>query len=112
VNFGCSHNKELVTDVICHYKPARGNLGTFGLGGTPLKPLTTVWMKFDIFKKNSANIWLLGKVHLIQDICKFYEEKNNLILHLFANFKETLFDKVVRKCPYTVCNNGVQQGLQ
>jgi hypothetical protein len=98
---GCKPNAALIKDVVCHYKGDRNSLGQYRFAGTPVVPLTGLWLKLDSFHKNSANHWQLGKIHLKQDICGFYKE-NNLIFYIFGSFKEILIDKVLKECPYPV----------
>jgi hypothetical protein len=112
VNIGCNYNKSFVTDVVCRFKPVRGKLGRMILNATPVVPWTTVWVKMDSFRKNSANIWQQGKIHITQDMCRFYEEKNNLILVLLGAFKESIFDKIMKKCPYTVSGSFLNEIIQ
>jgi hypothetical protein len=97
---GCKVNDALVKDVVCRYKGNRSNLGQFRFAGTPVVPLTGLWLKLDSFHKNSANHWQLGRIHLKQDVCRFYKDKNNLIFYILGAFKEGVFDKLIKECPY------------
>jgi hypothetical protein len=98
----CKYNSAMVKDVVCRYKAARNNFGHFVHAFTPIVAYKTLWLEMHSLVRNSANVWQAGLINIKQDMCRYYEDKNNILLLVMGAFKEVLIDKVVKQCPYPV----------
>jgi hypothetical protein len=117
----CTADPDIITDVICDFRPAKNKIGIFSYGLTYKKPVASVFVSYEkvVYSPNkvfsilccqfgiksytqaSDNSFQNGHINFKENACTEMLKSDSMFFKLLPFFKD-VFGKFIRPCPYSV----------